>query len=533
MGAVGAELVVVEVVGDLRGEHRLAGVLVAARAGEALLVAVVDHRVAPVEEHQLVGEGGLLQQLGVARVRVVLLEEGPEAAHVVVAEEGDLLVGVGLVGRVLVVVAEDRRQLLRAAALGGVGAGRVLEGEVEGGVEAALGDVRGGDVGVGGVDLAEHEEVVAALLRRVGVQGGGPLRPELGVDVLHGVDPEAVDVEVPDPALVDLLHALDDLGTLGPQVVETDEVTVGGGLAGPGGVAAVVVHRRVVEPGRDLHVLLALGDDRRAREGTGVDGGEVALSVRVVRVVEGLAVLRQVREGALGEVVVGLLLVVDDVGGVVGDDVEEDLHALGVRLGDEGFEVLVGAEVRVDLREVGDPVAVVAGRGVRTLTLHGLVLEDGGEPDGGGAEALYVVEPLRQALEVAALVEALVGGVVPGGEAGAGESAPVVAGVAVGETIRQDEVELLAGQVVPGGCLGQHRVRRRGRRRGVGGERLDQRRGERGDGDGRHPSAVHGAARPRRRPSRYHRRELLAITAHSGPTPGATVSPGQHLQQGS
>lgn len=92
----------------------------------------------------------------------------------------------------------------------------------------------------------------------------------------------------------------------------------------------------------------------------GVDGRELRTAVRVVGVVEGLAVLRQVRERALGQVVVGLLLVVDDVGRVVGDDVEEDLHALGVRLGDEGLKVLVGAEVRVDLGEVGDPVAVVA-----------------------------------------------------------------------------------------------------------------------------------------------------------------------------
>lgn len=520
MGAVGAELVVVEVVGGAGGEHRLAGVLVAARAGEALLVAVVDHRVAAAEEHQLVGEPVLLQQFGVAGLRSVLLQEGPDAAHVVVAEEGDLLVRVGLVGRVLVVVAEDRGELPGAAALGGVRAGRVLEGEVQGGVQAALGDVGRGDGGVGGVDLAEHEEVVAALLGGVGVQRGRPLGPELHVDVLHGVDPEAVDGEVLDPPLVDLLHAADDLGTLGPQVVEAVEVAVGGGLAGPGGVAPVVVHRRVVEPGGDLEVLLGGRDRRGAREGAGVHAGEAALAVRVVGVVEGLPVLGQVREGALGEVVVGLLLVVDDVGGVVGDDVEEDLHALGVGLGDEVLEVLVGAEVRVDLGEVGDPVAVVAGRGVLAGALDGLVLEDGRHPDGGGAQPLDVVEPLGQPLEVAALVEALVGGVVAGGEPGAGQAAAVVPGVPVGEAVRQDEVELLTRQVVACGGLRQLRVGR-GRGRGVGpcGERGKQGGGERGHGDGRDPSHSCGTARGRHRPSRYHRRELLASTARSGPTP--------------
>ena len=38
------------------------------------------------------------------------------------------------------------------------------------------------------------------------------LLPELVVDVLHGVDPEAVDAEVADPGLVDVDHPVDHLG---------------------------------------------------------------------------------------------------------------------------------------------------------------------------------------------------------------------------------------------------------------------------------------------------------------------------------
>ncbi len=220
-----------------------------------------------------------------------------------------------------------------------------------------------------------------------------------------------------------------------------------------------MVHRRVVEPGRHLEPLLRGGHHGGAREGAGVHARERLRAVGVVGVVEGHPVLRQVREGALGEVAVGLLLVVDDVGGVVGDDVEEDLHALGVGLVDEGLEVLVGAEVRVDLGEVGDPVSVVAGRRVLAAALHGLVLEDRRQPDGGGAEPLDVVELLGEALEVAALVEALVGGVVAVGEARTGQSAAVVPGVPVGETVRQDEVELLPRQVVARRGGGELRVR--------------------------------------------------------------------------
>ncbi len=479
-----SELVVVQVVGDLRGEQRLPGVLVAAGAREALLVTGVDHRVAPGEEHQLVGQPVALQQFLLAGPRPVLLQEGGEAAHVVVAEEGHLLVGVGLAGGVPVVVAEDGGQPAGRRALGGVRADRVLEREVEGGVELPAGHVRGGDGGVGGVDLAEHEEVVTAALRGVGVEGGRPLRPEPGVDVLDRVDPEAVDVEVPHPLLVDLLHPADDLGTLGPQVVEAEEVALVGGLAGEGGVPAVVVHRRVVEPARHLEVLLRVGHEGRPREGRAVHLRELRLPVGVVLVVEGHPVLRQIGERPLRQVRVRRLPVVHDIGGVVGDDVEEDLHPLPVRLVDQPLQVGVRPEVRVDLREVGDPVAVVAGGDIGPLALHRLVLEDRRQPDGRGAEPLDVVEPVGEALEVTALVEALVGGVQAGLQARAGQAAPVVARVTVREPVREHEVELFPGQVVVGRFGGQFRVRGRGgrrpARRGRGGEGGQERHGQGG-----------------------------------------------------
>ena len=113
--------------------------------------------------------------------------------------------------------------------------------------------------------------------------------------------------------------------------------------------------------------------------------------------VEDVAVRVAVGAVALGEVAVRALRVGDHVGRVVGDDVEEDLHALGVGRGDQCVEVLVGAQVRVDLGEVGDPVAVVAGTGVGAGALHRPVLERRRQPDRGGAQALDVVELLVEA----------------------------------------------------------------------------------------------------------------------------------------
>jgi len=62
------------------------------------------------------------------------------------------------------------------------------------------------------------------------------------------------------------------------------------------------------------------------------------------------------------------------------------LHPARVRGVDEGAQVLVGPEVRVDLREVGDPAAVVARGREPRVVLDGLVLEARRQPDGRRAE---------------------------------------------------------------------------------------------------------------------------------------------------
>ena len=170
-------------------------------------------------------------------------------------------------------LAKNCSQPLVAEALGREAAGGVLEREVEDRLHPVVGRVVGGEALRGGVaavegDLAEHEEVRVAVGRGVLLQGRPEPLPELVVDVLHGVDPEPVDVEVLDPGPVDVDHPVDDLGLLGEEVVEAEEVAVLAVLAGEGGVAAVVVVRHVVEPGGDLDVLLAgveLGHVRERR----------------------------------------------------------------------------------------------------------------------------------------------------------------------------------------------------------------------------------------------------------------------------
>src|SRR3546814_16752429 len=51
-----------------------------------------------------------------------------------------------------------------------------------------------------------------------------------------------------------------------------------------------------------------------------------------------------------------------------------------VRGVDEAAEIVLGAEMRVHRREIGDPIAVIRGRFLPLRPLHGLVLEDRPDP---------------------------------------------------------------------------------------------------------------------------------------------------------
>ena len=210
------------VLAHLRGKHVLARVLVAPAADEALLVAVVDHRLPPGEEQQVVGQLGAGHQVGACDARSLQHHGGP--AHVVVAEEGRQLVGVG-VGVGVVVV----RGIEVSQAGGGFSLrereSAALEAEVECGRQLAGRRVFAHHRRVGVVDLTKHEEVGVALGLGRGQNCRRKPLPEGHVDVLDGVDPEPVDAEV-DPVLVDVRHPVDDLGLLGEEVVKADEVAV-------------------------------------------------------------------------------------------------------------------------------------------------------------------------------------------------------------------------------------------------------------------------------------------------------------------
>ena len=156
------------------------------------------------------------------------------------------------------------------------------------------------------------------------------------------------------------------------------------------------------------------------------------------------------------------------VAGVVGDDVEDDAQAAGVRVLAQVDEILARAEPRIDLEEVLDAVAV---EGVEP----GPLLEDRADPQRGHAEALQVVEPAADARDGAALPARARGRPLAPVDVGPRRRRPQngaprlrqqLAGVfaAVAEAVGQQEVEHLVAPV--------------GRRRRVAAERrgaLEQR----------------------------------------------------------
>ncbi len=428
----------------LGGEHVLTSVLVTICASETLLVTVVDDGIASGEEHEIVRELDALQQF--VSVEALAREHHGRAAHVVIAGEGGQLVGVGVVVGVVVVECEQVSDAGGAATCCEVDCS-ALEREVERGLQFAVGGERRDVLGVAVEDLSEHEEILVVLTCRL-EDARAELLPELEVHVLDGVDTESVDTEV-GPCRVDVDHSIDDFLTLGEEVVEAEEVAISVGFAGPGRVTAVVVHRRIIEPFRHLHRSVFLTAEHRGMRERRLKIHSGELPADVVTVVERIAVNILVGLGFLRDVVVVAVGVVDHVCGVVGDDVEEDLHAASVRSVNELAHLLVRAEVWINLGEICDPVAVVTGSGISTGPLDWPVLEARREPDGSGTEAFDVVELLHDALEVATVVEALVRRVEAVRESVALNAAGVVAWITVGETIGEEKVELLVGECLP------------------------------------------------------------------------------------
>jgi hypothetical protein len=252
--------------------------------------------------------------------------------------------------------------------------------EVERQVELLAGAVVGGHLAGGQqVDLAEEDPVALVVVDDlpqaaddlvvlrgvvdVGVRRRGAGRvvgqARLLAQALDHVDPEPVDAPV-EPEPHDVVHRGLDLGVVPVQV----------GLLGEEQVEVPLLGGIVPRPGR------AEGELRDPVVRWLV-GGAVAPDVPVT-----LGVVAA-RAGLLEP---GVL-----VGRVVGDEVDQQLHAPVVAGPQQAVEVVERPEHRVDVAVVGHVVAEVGHRGP----------VEGGEPEGVDAEPLQVIEALLDAGQVA------------------------------------------------------------------------------------------------------------------------------------
>ena len=254
------------------------------------------------------------------------------------------------------------------------------------------------------IDFAEDVEIGNSARFRPGLHGGDERLPEFGIDVLGGIDPETVDAEPVNPASEHLDQSSDDPRVLSIEIVESGEIAIGRAFAIPFTVAAIVVPDRVVEPGRNLDAFFGLGNRHligkiRVGEARIIGGTAIAVAVEagIDRRTVGPAatLIRIVCDRAVAACLDRAALILNHVCSVIGDDVHIDLHATRMRRIDQGLEVGIGAEMRINLGEIGHPIAVITGRFLARRTLHRLVLENRRDPDGGDAHALQIINPAK------------------------------------------------------------------------------------------------------------------------------------------
>ncbi|VVT20649.1 hypothetical protein ERY430_80427 [Erythrobacter sp. EC-HK427] len=454
---IGADQIIVVIFRRQAGEHRFARALVVPVAHKALLVPVIDRGRTAQGQHHRMAEHHALQQLFGRNIGPAFADQRAETAHIVIAEEGRQVERGFLpafIQRITIEQAVEHIGALSAAQHFAHSGGK---GEIEHGrqlVAAGIfGDISGGRIVR--IDFAEHMEIGDACRFGAFFHGGHERLPEAGIDMARGIDAEPVNAGVNHPVAIDIDHALPHEGVFGEQIVQPHEIALTAAFAGKGRVAAIVVIDRIVEPGGDFH--LALGLRHIGRVGVAGIGqaGEVFLARILVpgkAFIDRLAIhaatprIGEVCQAAIGIVGIVPFFIPDHVRRVVGDDIHVDLHATRMGRVHESGEFLARAEMAVGPREIGDPIAVIARALVTRRPLYRLVLENRREPDRGDAHPFEIIEAAGQARQIAALEETAMGGVETVIEAGSFETAGIVAGITVLETVGQDEVDNFIGR---------------------------------------------------------------------------------------
>ena len=225
-GARAAERALTAVGSDLACEHVLARILIATESCEALFVAVVHDRYAAQREQHVMGQEHAPQRFLIGNAGPQRAHEIREAPAVVIADESGQLQRSRRPTLVQSVVLEQARQHLGAGAATNTLTHRGRKGEIQHRRQPINPRVHGQQrrVHSRSVDLAENVEIRNPRGARARQHRRHELLPELRIDVLGGIDAEAVDPEALDPISVDTDEPLHHARILGHQVIEPDKV---------------------------------------------------------------------------------------------------------------------------------------------------------------------------------------------------------------------------------------------------------------------------------------------------------------------
>ena len=101
---------------------------------------------------------------------------------------------------------------------------------------------------------------------------------------------------------------------------------------------------------------------------------------------------------------------------MIGDDVHIDLHAKRVCRINKSAHIGLSAKMGINLREIGDPIAVIASGFFTRPTLHGFVLENWAKPDRRRAKPLDIIKPRDQPFKITTVIKTFVGWIKAGFE---------------------------------------------------------------------------------------------------------------------
>src|SRR4051812_28722276 len=240
-------------------------------------------------------------------------------------------------------------------------------------------------------DLAEEQKVLLTDRFGIFVDGAAEVARRLERDVLHGIDAHAIAVGERDPVPVDADQCVEDrarlrvgnegLPLLNAQIFEIEEVptpelvprverVLPGGRIEAANASRAGVERSVLELARPDPVVPAANRRHGLASGRS-PGADVVGRLEAV----GHCLRRSARSVVVEPIVTG----------VVVDDVEEHVHALGVGGVHEITQLLAGAEARIDVEEVLYPVPVIRLQ-VTALLPHRP------DPERGRSEPAHVAE---------------------------------------------------------------------------------------------------------------------------------------------